>query len=86
MVLFEASQEEPGMGNDENEIPRVSYHNVSPFLSSSLKNEHDVTVANSHQIQHQLPPGTVSQLTINPISIISIQRNRLNSMNTTQES
>ena len=85
MVLLKTTQEEPEMGNNKNEIPRVSYHNVSPFLSSSLKNEPDVTVANSHQIQHQLPTGTVSQLTIIPMCIISIRRNRLNSINTTQK-
>ena len=85
MVLLETTQEEHEMDNDKNEIPRVSFHNVSPFLSSSLRNELDVTVANSHQIQHQLPPDTASQPTINPMYIISIRRNRLNSMNTTQQ-
>ena len=35
MVLLETTQEEHEMDNDENEIPRVSFHSVSPFLSSS---------------------------------------------------
>ena len=78
MVQFENTQQDLEIDNDENEIPRVSYHNVSPFLSSNLRNELDVVVANSHQVQHQLPPGTTSQWTINPMSIFSIQRDRLN--------
>ena len=85
MVLLETNQEEPETNNDENETPRVSYHNVLAFPSSSLRNELSVTVANSHQIQHQLPPSTTSQSTIYPMSIISIQRNRLSSMDTTQQ-
>ena len=72
MVLFETTQEEPEMDNDETEIPRVSYHNMSPFLSSNLRNKPDVTVANSYQIQHQLPTVTISQSTINPMSNFSI--------------
>ena len=72
MVLFETTQEEPEMDNDETEIPRVSYHNMSPFLSSNLRNKPDVTVANCYQIQHQLPTVTISQSTINPMSNFSI--------------
>ena len=85
MVQFETTEEEPEMENDENEIPRVSYHNMSLFLSNNLRKKPDVTVANSHQTQHQLPPVTTSQSTINPMSIFTIRKNRLNSMNTTQQ-
>ena len=77
MVQFETTEEEPEIENDENEIPRVSYHNMSLFLSSNLRNEPDVTVANSHQIQHELPPVTTSQSTINPMSIFSIRKKQV---------
>ena len=86
MVLLETTQEEAETKNDENETPRVSYHNVLPFPSSSLRSELNVTVANSHQIQHQLPPSTTCQSTIYPLSIISIRRrSKFSSMDTAQQ-
>ena len=83
MVLLETLKKNLKWIKGKNEIPRVSYHKVLQLPRRILRNEPDVTSANSHQIQQQLLPNTSCQSTINLMSIITIKRITLNSTDIT---